>query len=180
MIHLETNRLILRNWKNEDLHTFIKMNSDKEIMKFFPNILTKDETINFYNKINDKLNTYGYGLYACELKSNKNFIGFIGFHNTTLPGIINDNFIEIGWRINKIYWNNGFASEGALACIKHGFTNLNFQQIYSFTSKLNIPSQKVMKKIKMNYLKDFNHPRVSKNSKLYPHVLYYIKNDKGT
>ena len=37
-----------------------------------------------------------------------------------------------------------------------------------------------MKKIKMNYLKDFNHPRVSKNSKLYPHMLYYIKNDKGT
>ena len=39
--------------------------TDKEIMKFFPNILTKDETINFYNKINDELNTYGYGLYAC-------------------------------------------------------------------------------------------------------------------
>lgn len=96
MIHLKTNRLILRNWKNEDLHTFIKINSDREIMKFFPNILTKDETINFYNKINDELNTYGYGLYACELKSNKNFIGFIGFHNTTLPSIINDNFIEIG------------------------------------------------------------------------------------
>lgn len=32
----------------------------------------------------------------------------------------------------------------------------------------------------MNYLKDFNHPIVPKNSKLYPHVLYYIKNDKGT
>lgn len=172
MIYLKTNRLILGNWRNKDLQTFIKMNSNKKIIKFFPNILTKNKTINFHNKKNDELNTYIYSLYTCELKLNKNFIKFIVFHNTTLSSIIYDNFVEIGWRTNKIYWNNCFSSKGALSCIRHCLTNLNFRQIYNFTYKWNIPPQKVMKKIKINYLKFFNHPRVSRNSKLYNHVLY--------
>lgn len=180
IVHIETKNLILRDWKQKDLNEFIKLNSDKDVMKFFPKTLTSKETINFYNEINKEFDTYGYGLYACELKLNKTFIGFIGFHNTNLPNVIENNFIEISWRLHKNFWNRGFASEGAHACINHGFKNLKFHTIYSLTSKLNIPSQKVMKKINLNHLKDFGHPRVCKNSILYPHVLYYTKNNRDT
>lgn len=180
IIHIETENLILRDWEQDDINKFIKINADRDVMKFFPKILTNQETINFYNEIKKEINIFGYGLYSCELKSNKTFIGFIGFHKTNLPNIIENDFIEICWRLDKNFWNNGFASEGALACINHGFKNLKFDTIYSFTSKLNIPSQKVMEKINLNYLKDFGHPRVPKNSSLYPHVLYYTKNNRDT
>lgn len=75
----------------------------------------------------------------------------------------------------KKHWNKGLATEGAKACLDYGFSKLNLNTIYSFTSKLNIPSKRVMEKINMNYLRDFNHPRVNPNSHLYPHILYSIK-----
>lgn len=176
MIYIETNRLILRDWIHTDLELFIKLNKDKDVRRFFPDVLSKEQSISSYNNITKDIKENNFGLFACELKDNKQFIGFIGLHETNLPGVIDNNFIEIGWRLDKAYWNKGLATEGALACIEYGFSKLNLSEIYSFTSKLNLPSQRVMEKINMTFVKDFNHPRVSHESPLYPHVLYCIKN----
>lgn len=175
MIFIETKRLILRNWKKEDLNKFILINSDREIMNFFPNTLNKNESITFYNNIIKEISENNFGLFACEEKKEGNFIGFIGLHKTNLPSVIDGDFIEIGWRLHKNYWNKGLATEGAKACINYGFFKLNLEVIYSFTSKLNIPSKKVMEKLNMVFIKNFNHPRVPYNSPLRSHVLYYIK-----
>ncbi|MTI67649.1 MAG: GNAT family N-acetyltransferase [Firmicutes bacterium] len=173
MIYFESKRLIFRDWKHRDLERFRNMNKDIKVMEYFPSILTKEETDNFLKKIKKEFNELGYGLYAVELKHNKEFIGYIGFHNANFDA----NFtpcIEIGWRLKYEAWGNGYATEGAKACLDYGFNKLKFDKIFSFTAKINIRSESVMKKIGMKKIGEFDHPNLDKHSPLSKHVLYFI------
>ena len=75
--YAETSRLILRSWKPEDLPLFVAMNRDAQVMKYFPATLTEEETEGFYNRINEEFARKGWGLYAVELKSTGQFIGYV-------------------------------------------------------------------------------------------------------
>ena len=80
MSYIETDRLILRSWKLADLPLFIEMNKDAHVMRYFPSILTAEQTESFYNRIQSEFERNGWGLYAVELKSNGTFIGYVGLH----------------------------------------------------------------------------------------------------
>ena len=82
--------------------------------------------------------------------------------------------IEIGWRIQHEFWGNGYATEGALRCLKYGFEALNFKKIYSFTATINAKSENVMQKIGMTKIGAFEHPFLGNSSPLKTHVLYNI------
>lgn len=173
MIYFETKRLVFRDWNEQDLNEFRIMNKDTRVMEYFKKILNKEETDRFYNAIQDEFRNYGYGLYAVETRHNNDFIGFIGFHWANF----NSQFtpcIEIGWRLKYEAWGNGFATEGAKACLKYGFDTLGFNKIYSFTSKINLPSENVMKKVGMVKVMEFEHPNIMENNPLRKHVLYSI------
>ena len=174
---IETERLLLRPWRESDLAHFIRMNKDAEVMRFFPSTLKSAQTKQFYKDILQEFLEYGYGLYATEEKERGSFIGFIGFHWAWFKA----DFcpcIEIGWRLNKQYWGKGYATEGAKACLEHGFTNLKFDKIYSFTSICNNASQKVMQKIGMQLEQYFDHPDIPEGHPLRPHICYRVNNNK--
>ncbi|EGJ72483.1 GCN5-related N-acetyltransferase [Bacteroides coprosuis DSM 18011] len=173
MTYIETPRLIIRDWKREDLQSFVTLNKDPEVMEHFLKTLMPTESIAMFNKIKDEINEYGYGPFAIELKEDHSFIGFTGFHNFDLdvdfaPGV------EIAWRIHKNYWNQGYVTEAAKACLEYAKENLEFDQVYAFTSLPNIRSQRVMQKIGMTKMKEFDHPLVPKSHPLQRHVLYQI------
>ncbi|MCH8032379.1 MAG: GNAT family N-acetyltransferase [Bacteroidetes bacterium] len=169
----KSNRLGFREWNKEDLIPFSSMNSDPEVMEFFPRTLTKNETEKFIEKIKEHFNKNEYGLYAVDKLESNVFIGFIGFMIPSFKAHFTP-CIEIGWRIKKEEWNRGYATEGAKRCIKFGFEKLNFNNIYSFSSKLNLKSERVMVKIGMKKEGEFDHPKVDKGNKLRPHVVYRI------
>jgi RimJ/RimL family protein N-acetyltransferase len=173
MIYLETTRLRLRDWVETDLEPFSKLNADEEVMRFFPKTLSNEETLVFYDAIISEFKECGFGLYAVELKEKKEFIGFIGFHRAFFEADFTP-CIEIGWRLKKEAWGKGYATEGAAACLQYGFQELGFKDIYSFTAEINNPSINVMKKIGLNFIKTFNHPKVTKDSPLKKHVLFHI------
>lgn len=172
MIYIETPRLLLRDWKESDIDSFVKMNLDGEVMKYFPKLLTESETYDLYNKICAEFKEFGYGLYAVELKEDEEFIGFTGFHWATFEASFTP-CIEIGWRLKKEYWGNGYSTEGAQACLEHGFNHLGFKKIISFTADINKPSMNVMNKIGLTYVKNFDFPNLN-DEKLKNHVLYSI------
>lgn len=174
MIYFESERLIFRSWKDEDLKDFKEMNKDTRVMKYFPKTLSNEETENFYNKIQEEFEREGYGLYAVEIKENGEFIGLLGLHKASFEAEFTP-CIEIGWRLKKEAHGKGYATEGAKACIEYGFRELKFQKIYSFTAKINHPSENVMKKIGMKKVMEFNHPNVENDSNLYEHVLYLLE-----
>ncbi len=171
MVYIETERLLLRDWKEEDIAPFAEMNSDPEVMGFFLKPLSSEESFDFYNRINKEFVEYGYGLYAIEKKENSAFIGYTGFHNFNL----NTDFapgVEIGWRIRYGDWNKGYATEAAKACLNYAKYHLPFRVIWSFTSVLNKRSERIMQKTGMEKTGYFFHPAVPDHHPLKEHVLY--------
>ena len=174
MIYIETPRLLLRDWKEEDLVPFAKMNCDSHVMKYFPKPLTKSESFHFYNRIRDEFTQYGYGLYAVEKKEDASFIGYTGFHQVPI-GLDFAPGVEIGWRIRHEDWNKGYATEAAKACLLYATEHLSVKKLWSFTSLSNKSSERVMQKIGMTKIMEFPHPAIPDNHPLKEHVLYTIE-----
>ena len=177
MYNIETSRLGLREWKEEDLLPFIGMNKDPLVMEHFPKLSTEEETREMMQRIKLFMINKGFGLWAVEIKETAEFIGYVGL---TIPRFEADftPCVEIAWRLATRYWGNGYASEAAIACLNYGFNILNLQTILSFTSVLNIRSINVMKRIGMVYVKEFEHPLIEEGNRLRKHVLY-VKRREG-
>nr|WP_302829653.1 GNAT family N-acetyltransferase [uncultured Bacteroides sp.] len=173
MIYIETPRLLLRDWEEKDLKPFSDMNKDSLVMEFFLKKLTEDESLDFYDRIRNEFLQCGYGLYAVELKEDRSFMGYTGFHNITFE-VDFAPAVEIGWRLRQEYWNKGYATEAAKACLDYAEKHLPFTTVYSFTSLPNIRSERVMQKIGMKKIKEFPHPSVPDGHPLKEHVLYGI------
>ena len=174
MINLiNTPRLILRQWQDSDTAPFIQMCADDDVMRYFPKKLDADEATAFMKRIRDAIETRGWGLFAAELKATGEFIGFIGLHMHPPEFEIADA-PEIGWRLLPQYWHQGYATEGAKAVLKHAFRNLRLEKVISFTACLNTPSERVMQRIGMDKVREFDHPSVPAEHPLQRHVLYEI------
>lgn len=171
MNYIETPRLILRDWKEEDLQPFIEMNQDENVMKYFPQTLSAEDTQLLFDRINRHFKDYGFGLYALESKKKGEFIGFTGmqqipFEADFTPGI------EIGWRLKFDKWGKGYATEAASACLDYAKKRLGLYEIYAFTSRWNAISEHIMQKLEMTKVKEFNHPLLPEEHFLCRHVLY--------
>ncbi|MDE6240771.1 MAG: GNAT family N-acetyltransferase [Muribaculaceae bacterium] len=169
---IETDRMILRPWKAEDLPLFAKMNKDARVMRYFPSTLSEEQTESFYNRIQSEFERNGWGLYAVELKSNVTFIGYVGLHEIGFDADFTPG-VEIGWRLDADYHNQGLATEAAKEVLKLA-KKKGMQRLYSFTAKQNAPSERVMQKIDMKKVGEFEHPNLSSDSPLRTHVLYQI------
>ena len=137
-------------------------------------VLTPEESLNFYHRIQKEFQTCGFGLYAVERKEDHAFMGYTGLHQITFdvdfaPGI------EIGWRLAHEYWGHGYAPEAATACLEYTRKQPDITELYSFTSLPNLRSERVMQKIGMTRMKEFDHPLVPADHPLCKHVLYHIK-----
>ncbi|EOQ64232.1 hypothetical protein F935_00999 [Acinetobacter calcoaceticus ANC 3811] len=172
---IETKRLILRQWKESDFEPFIIMGLDQDVMQFFPNLLTPQESLNLIQKISSLIHEKSWGFWAVELKESHQFIGFIGLHSQPEQFDFSP-CVEIGWRLAKEFWKQGYATEGAKAVLDYGFNILNLDKIVSFTATINTPSQAVMEKLGMQKFKNFEHPKVPLHHELRAHVLYEITN----
>jgi RimJ/RimL family protein N-acetyltransferase len=149
-------------------------------MEFFPAIINRPETEAMILGIETRMDRQGTGLWAAELKENKEFIGYIGLNvpGYTLPF---SPCVEIGWRLGYGYWGNGYAQEGARASLAFGFEKLGLQEIVPFTTAGNLRSRRVMERIGMTYdpLGDFDHPQLPPNHPLLKHVLYRMTYRRG-
>lgn len=172
-IYMETERLILRSWKYEDRETFAEMNGDVNVMKFFPATLSFDESNAFADRINAEFEETGFGLYAVEIRETGEFIGYVGFHRFTFDAPFSPGW-EIGWRISDKFWNKGYATEAAMACIKYAREKKLCNRLYSFTAVPNIPSENVMKRIGMTFDGLFMHPALAEGHWLKEHKLYSL------
>lgn len=173
-MRLETSRLILRPWKPSDLHQFAEMNADRETMKYFPSILTREKSDQLANKCQALIEQNGWGFWAVELKTNQSFIGLTGLHKTE-PPLPFAPAVEIGWRFSKDAWGKGYATEAAKSALLFGFDHLRLDKVVSYTAATNHRSQAVMKRLGMNKSSQiFNHPNIPTDHPLSEHVLYRL------
>lgn len=174
---LKTNRLHLRAWRDDDIDALFKMNSDAKVMRYFPKTLNFDESLNLYQRLKSHHEEHGFTFFATEEVESKQLIGFVGLARPNFSSFFTP-CVEIGWRLHHRYWNNGYASEAATACLNYAFNNLDLTEVYSFTTIDNYPSQRVMQKIGMKQNAFFNHPNIDATSAFSKHVLYKIEKSK--
>ena len=171
--YIETERLILRSWRVTDRAVFAEINSNNKVMKYFPKPLSIEESNGFVDRINSEFEETGFGLYAVEIKETGEFIGYVGFHRFTFDVPFSPGW-EIGWRISDKFWNKGYATEAAMACIKYARIEKLCNRLYSFTAVPNIASENVMKRIGMSFEGLFMHPALAEGHWLKEHKLYSL------
>jgi RimJ/RimL family protein N-acetyltransferase len=176
---IQTKRLLLRRWTEEDREPFYRLNSDSRVMEFMPACMTRPESDQLFERIEEHFRKREFGLYAAELRQDRTFIGFIGLSVPSFEASFTP-CVEIGWRLSADHWGCGLATEGALAVVKHAFGELGLDEIASFTVPENVRSRRVMEKIGMTHdaSEDFDHPNLPEGHPLRRHVLYRLRRAK--
>jgi ribosomal-protein-alanine N-acetyltransferase len=175
MVHLETQGLLLRDWRATDSAPFAALNADQRVMEFFLRPMTRTESDALMARIQGLIDSQGFGLYAVEERSTGAFIGFTGLS----PVSFEANFApatEIGWRLAHAAWGHGYATEAARAVLRHAFGGLALSALVSFTAARNVRSRRVMEKIGMTHDldSDFLHPSLPPDHQHARQVLYRI------
>jgi RimJ/RimL family protein N-acetyltransferase len=170
-------RLGFRNWKFSDTDKLFALNSDEEVMEFFPSLPSLEQTKNFIERMQSQFEKNDFCYFAVDVLETEEFIGFIGITEQNFEADFTP-CIDIGWRLDKKYWNKGYANEGAKRCLEFAFVELKnrieIESIKATAPKINLKSRKVMEKIGMNYVKEFKHPALENDVRLEICVLYEI------
>ncbi len=170
---ITTGRLIMRRWKDEDRAPFAELNADPQTLVFFPSTLTRQESDALVDRIEARLELHGYGLWALEVRQTGQFIGFTGL--APLPADVpHGGGMEIGWRLARHAWHQGYATEAARAARDVAFGGVGLPELWSMTAVLNTPSQAVMRRIGMTEVVRFEHPGVPDGSPVKPHVMFHL------
>jgi RimJ/RimL family protein N-acetyltransferase len=176
LVVLETDRLILREWRQSDREPFARLNADPRVMEFMPALLSRDESDGLAERIQEHFRGRGFGLCAAELRRDHSFVGFVGLSVPAFPARFAP-CVEIGWRLSADHWGQGLATEGARAMMRYAFEIVELEEVVSFTVPGNVRSRRLMEKLGMtrNPADDFDHPRLPEGHPLRRHVLYRLR-----
>ena len=170
---IRTDRLLMRRWLESDRAPFAALNADLETMRYFPDPLDRAASDAFADRIEERFDQLGYGLWALELIETGVFIGFTGL-NPMPDGVPGAGGVEVGWRLARHAWHHGYATEAARAALGVAFDGVRLSEIWSMTAVLNEPSQAVMRRLGLTYVASFEHPSVPAGHRLRPHVTYHL------
>jgi RimJ/RimL family protein N-acetyltransferase len=173
---LETDRLLLRQWRAADKAPFAAMNADPVVMRHFPYALTRAESDSLADRLTAGISERGWGLWAVEVRDTGEFAGFIGLQPVG-PKLPFAPAVEIGWRLAAAFHGRGYATEGALRTVTYAFETIALPEIVSMTTEQNRASRHVMEKIGMTRdpADDFLHPTVPADWAERRHVLYRLR-----
>jgi ribosomal-protein-alanine N-acetyltransferase len=173
---LATARLVLRPWRPDDLPALAALNADPAVMEHFPNPLDRAESDALAARLQAHIDAHGFGFWAVERTGAAGCIGFIGLAR------VGDIYpfhpaIEVGWRLARAHWGQGYASEGARACLAHAFGVLGVADVVAFAVAANWRSRRVVTTIGMTHdaSGDFDHPKLAEGHRLRRHVLYRVR-----
>jgi RimJ/RimL family protein N-acetyltransferase len=171
-VELSTPRLLLRQWRDEDLAPFAALNADPEVMRYFTSPLSRAQSDQFAASVYATIDRQGWGLWAVEVKAGAPFVGFVGLSRPGFKAHFTPT-VEVGWRLHRSHWGHGYATEAARSALTFAFGRLMLAEVVSFTATVNEPSWRVMQRLGMSHDPDddFDHPAVPEGP-LRRHVLY--------
>lgn len=149
---IETNRLILRYMNMEDFDSLKEIISDQVNMKYYLKPYDDKGVLRWINWNLENYKTYGFGLFAVILKETGKMIGDCG---VTMQVINHKIRPEIGYHFRLDCHNKGYATEAAIAVKKYIFNNTTFKELYTYTTKENLPSRRVAEKNGMTLVEEY-------------------------
>ncbi len=163
---IETERLLLRDWQPCDAAPFAAMNADPEVTRYLRGPMSRHASDELIARIRAHWDAHDFGLYAVEIKSSGAFAGFVGLAVPSfLPEVL--PAVEVGWRLAREHWGQGYATEGAAACLDHGFGDLGLRQIISIIDPRNAASVRVAERLDMARGRDRIHPQTRVRLAIY-------------
>ena len=155
-VFLETERLLLRRFTHDDVDNLYQLDSDPEVMRYVTGGATTPREVvervdlpafmSYYDRVD------GYGFWAAIDKTTDRFLGW--FHLRPQEGDPLDQ-PELGYRLRREAWGMGYATEGARALIRKGFTDLGAQRVVALAFRDNLASRRVMEKSGMTLAREF-------------------------
>lgn len=170
---IETERLIIRPWRESDRAPYFALNADPDVRRFLGPPQNRAETDAALDRQAVAQAAHGHCFWALERRDDAALIGFCGL----LPGKAPiDGKIEIGWRLGRAYWQQGYAREAAEACLAWGWANLPDPAIYAITVPANSASWGLMERLGMTRVADgdFDYPDLAEGDPLRRHITYAI------
>jgi RimJ/RimL family protein N-acetyltransferase len=168
---IETARLTLRTFRLDDLPRYAELNADPEVTRYLGGPLTSEESNDIAEYANEVHAREGIGLLAVERRDDGAFLGMCGLHHFhPYP-----DEVEVGWRLAKSFWGNGYATEAATAWLEHGFEGSGMPRVISVTDPENRRSLAVMERLGMT----FDHEADLEDARERFHaVVYSITSDE--
>lgn len=162
---LRTERLLLREWRDDDREAFAAINADPVVMQHFAAPLTREQSDALVDRIRTHFAVHGYGMWVVEVGGE--LAGVTGLQWTD---VTSERALEVGWRYATRFWGRGYATEAGRAALDVGLRQV--PEIVSITAVVNEPSQQVMHRLGMRRVREFDYPRPDLPQHLRRHVLY--------
>jgi RimJ/RimL family protein N-acetyltransferase len=142
-VRLETERLILRMWREDDFETYAELCADPEVMRYLGGkTFDRTEAWRSMAMMVGHWQLLGYGHWAVEEKDSGRFAGRLGFLNPAgWPGF------EIGWTFKREFWGKGYATEGGRRALDYAFKELDKQHVISLIHPDNRASIRVAERL---------------------------------
>jgi RimJ/RimL family protein N-acetyltransferase len=170
-----TKRLILRPWQESDRQPFAALSADPEVMRHLLPLATRAASDAWIDRQQAHYERHSFCMWAISPVGSETFIGCVGLLQVGYEAHFAPA-VEVGWRLARAYWGQGFAPEAAAAALAFGFEAQGLGEIVANTVPANTNSQRVMIKLGMGRdpADDFDHPLVPPDHALRRQVLYRI------
>ncbi|MCZ4102812.1 GNAT family N-acetyltransferase [Streptomyces sp. SID13666] len=159
MTEIRTPRLILRRWHDDDLAPMAEINADPQVMRYIADGSVRDleSTAEAIERWEEEWDEEGFGLFAVELLASGELAGFTGLSVPSfLPEVL--PAVEIGWRLGRQFWGQGYASEAAHATLEFALQDRGLDRVISIAAVGNDASENVMRKLGMVVERETVHP----------------------
>jgi RimJ/RimL family protein N-acetyltransferase len=172
---IETGRLVLRPWRDEDAEPFLRLSSDSEVLRYLGPAPDREAIDARIARQRDHQARLGHCFWAVERRQDGALLGLCGLQPAP-PATPVEGEVEIGWQLGRDHWGLGYAREAAAASLGWGWANLGVPRIVSITVPANRRSRGLMERLRMVRRPDldFLHPRLADGDPLKPHVTYVI------
>ncbi|HST36668.1 MAG TPA: GNAT family N-acetyltransferase [Allosphingosinicella sp.] len=172
---IRTERLLLRDWREEDVAPFIRHTNTEAVMRWLGGVQTEAQLRDaLENRLMRWQRERGFTFWAVEREEDGALLGFCGIKIADTEGSPVEGAFEIGWRLREDAWGQGFAKEAAIASLDYAFQTLGADRVIALTFTGNAPSWGLMERIGMTRRPelDYDDPRFPD---LNPTIVYDIK-----
>jgi RimJ/RimL family protein N-acetyltransferase len=177
VVTLRTSRLLLRPWRDEDVAAFAEMSADPAVMEYLLPLSDRGLSAEAWvARARAHWGEHGFGQWVVELSGEGRFIGVVGLGVVVYEAPFTPA-VEVAWRLARVCWTRGYATEAAKAAVDYGFAKLGLSEIVALTVPDNQRSRRVMERLGMTHspADDFDHPNLPEGP-LKRHVLYRLRN----
>ncbi len=176
-----TERLILREWRDEDRAPFVDMCGTQAVMEYLGGPASAEQVDASLARIRASQASRGFCFWATQRKHDGAFLGFCGLKIADAAGAPIEGEIEIGWRLRQDAWGQGYAREAALATLRWAWAHLDTARVIAMTVPNNQRSWGLMERIGMTRRPelDFGHALFAENHPLHRHIVYAVERPAG-